>query len=335
MIKKLFTNFIECVFCSVFIILLIGAYMAFQPRVDTKLENFDDAWSLGDPIKIEKRFYELLPQAESLEDKSIYLQLLSQIALVKALQKKFEEAHKVLDKAESLLTPKYNLAQVRILLERGRVFQQAGNIPEARGYFEQSFELSAKNKFDFHTINAAHMLAIVSEKTEDKIKWNQLAIDMAVNSKEKRAHDWFGSLYNNLGQNYLELQQFEKALVSFQKALEYRKKEGYIPNIRVAQWAIGRALRLLNRLDEALPVQNEILKEYDAMEQSGNYDIPVQMFELVRGMVNEELAEIYNAKGKNAEAKKFAQDAYKALSQDAMFRETSSERLERLQQLKK
>ncbi len=321
------------------IIILIGVFiMTFQPNTDIKLEKFDDAWGLGDPVIIEKKFYELLPQAESLKDKSIYLQILSQIALTQALQKKFNEAHKTLNDAEALLTPEeeysknnpYDLARVRILLERGRVFQQAGNIVEARAYFEKSFEFSKKHKFDFHTINAAHMIAIVAEKPEEKIEWNQRAIEMATSTKDKWAQDWLGPLYNNLGQNYLEIQQFEKALTAFQKALEYRKIEGYMPNIRVAKWAVARALRSLDRLDEALTIQHELIKEYDAIAQSGSYDIPIQMFTLTRGLIYEELAEIYAEK-----AIVFAKLAYKDLSHDEMFRKTAPERLERLQRIQK
>jgi tetratricopeptide (TPR) repeat protein len=309
---------------------IAGVFMASQTKTDSTLENFDKLWALGDPVIIEKKFNEILPQARSLEDKSIYLQIMSQIALTQALQKKFNEAHKTLDDAEALLTPEYDLARVRILLERGRIFQQAEKISEARRYFEQAFELSKKNNFDYHTINAAHMIAIVAEKVKDKIKWNQLAIDLATNTKEAQARDWLGPLYNNLGQNYIEDKQFEKALDAFQKALVYRKKENYIPNIRVAQWAIGRTLRFLNRLDEALDIQLSLCKEYAAIIHTKKYDVPVEMFKLVCALVYEELAEIYNAKTKH-----FAKLAYNDLSNDEMFQKTEPDRLERLKQLQR
>lgn len=303
--------------------------MAFQPNITITLENFDDAWGLGDPIAIENKFQELLSEAESLPDKSIYLQILSQLALAQAIQKKFDEAHKTLDKAEVLLTPEYDLAHARILLERGRTFQQAGKIAEARNYYEQSYELSKKNNLDFHTINAAHMLAIIAEKPENKIEWNQRSLDLALKTKDKRAEAWQGPLYNNLGRNYLEASQFENALSSFQKALEYREKEGYAPNIRVAKWQIGSALRLLNRLDEALNAQLALDNEYAAISASGKYDIPIQMFTLTRGLIYEEITDIYLAK-----ARGYAKLAYDDLSQDEMFRTTEAGRLERLKQIK-
>jgi len=61
--------------------------MVSRSNADTKLENFDDLF-VGHPLEIEKNLRELLPQAKALENKSIYLQMLSQVALAQAMQKK-------------------------------------------------------------------------------------------------------------------------------------------------------------------------------------------------------------------------------------------------------
>lgn len=294
----------------------------------SKLESFDDLWALGDPIVIEKSFHELLPQAKKLQDPSIYLQILSQIALTQALQKKFDEAHETLNDAERFLSSDQDLARVRILLERGRVFQQADDIIKAKLSFIESYELSAKNQFDYHTINAAHMIAIVEDKVEDKIRWNQLALKLAQTTKEQRASLWLGSLYNNLGQNHLEARNFEEALVTFQEALIIREKEAYAPNIRVAKWAIARALRFLDRLKEAEAILFLLLEEYDALSDIGHLDLPVEMFKLLRGYVYEELAELSQTKSQD-----YAKLAYDDLYEDGMFRKTEVNRLERLKQM--
>ena len=125
---------------------------------------FEEIWALGDPATIEKKFVELLEQTDSAKNTSKYLQLLSQIALAQALQKKFDEAHKALDSAELLLTPEYTLAKTRILLERGRAYHQADNLDKAMKYFEQSYEFSVKHHFDYYAIDAAHMIAIITPK---------------------------------------------------------------------------------------------------------------------------------------------------------------------------
>jgi hypothetical protein len=75
-------------------------------------DHFDDLF-VGNPVDIERNLFELLPEAEKRADKSVYLQILSQIALAQAMQQKFDIAHQTLDKAERLLEPQYQLAKVR------------------------------------------------------------------------------------------------------------------------------------------------------------------------------------------------------------------------------
>lgn len=291
------------------------------------LENFDDLF-VGNPVDIERNLKDLLPQASALEDKSIYLQILSQIALAQAMQKKFEAAHQTLDEAEKQLKPENHLARVRILLEKGRVFMQSGHLEQARPYFFQSYELSSEHQFDYHTANAAHMIAIVAKTPDEKIHWNSLAIDLAENSSIKRAKAWLGALYNNLGQAYIEAKQYETALEAFNKSLEIREEEGYAANIRVAKWAIARTLRFLHLHEEALSLLLPLLQEYHSMEAHNELDIPQEILPSVRGLVFEELAEVYQAK-----AQAFAKLAYRDLSQDEWFRKLEKNRLERLKAL--
>lgn len=288
------------------------------------LENFDDLF-VGDPVQIEQNLRQLLPEALSLEDHSIYLQILSQIALAQALQKKFNEAHETLDNAEKQLTDQDHLAKVRILLERGRVFWQMRNIEAARPLFEQSFQLSADHCFDYHTCNAAHLIAIVAKTSEEKIKWNQIALALAENSQSLRAKAWLGSLYHNLAQAYIEAKQYEDALDAFQKCQSFREKEGHQVNIRVAKWGVARALRFLGHFDEALQILLALIAEYDALMKSGRLDMPIEVLFSARGLVYEELTEIYMAK-----AKIFSKMAYEDLSKDEWFQKLEPDRLERL-----
>jgi tetratricopeptide (TPR) repeat protein len=303
--------------------------MSFQNKVQPNVENFDDYWGLlGDPALVEQKFHELLPQAQALKDQSIYVQMMSQIALAQAVQQKFDAAHKTLDAAQALLKPEYTLAHVRMLLERGRVYQQMGQLAQARSFFEQSYELSKANSFDYHTINAAHMVAIAAENVQDKIAWNERALELAESTKDDRAAQWFGSLYNNIGQNYLEAQQLEKALAVFEKALAYREQEAYVPNIRVARWSIAHTLRLLERQDEAMVMLIALLKEYLAMQDTGALDMPQEAFELARGWVYEDLAEIYQSM-----AAECAQRAQADLADNSIFKLVAPARLARLQQI--
>lgn len=299
-----------------------------SPSTDmSKLERFDELF-VGNPIDIERKFKELLPQASGLKDLSIYLQILSQIALAQAMQGHFDEAHQTLDDAEKRLSSIDDLAKVRILLERGRVFMQSGDIARARPFFMESYELSQKHDFDYHTANAAHMIAMVAESPEEQIAWNRRAIELAEHSSVMKAKQWLGALYNNLGHAYIKAKDYDSALDALSESLAFRKEEGYEPNIRVAKWAIARALRHLDKHQEALNILLPLLEEYEVMLKEDKLDIPHEMLPSIRGLVYEELAMIYETK-----TKYYAQLAYKDLATDKWFKELESQRLEHLRKI--
>ena len=293
-----------------------------------RLDTFDEVWSLGDPAKVEKRFGELIPAAEAEPEKSTYLQILTQIALAKAIQKQFSDAHQTLDIAQQQLGAENEIAGVRLLLERGRVHHQAGELEEARPYYEQASERGAAIGCDYLAIDAAHMVAIICPEVEDKIHWNQLAIDRACQTKDDRARKWMGSLYNNRGQFLHEAKKYEESSVAYKQALAFREREADEVNIRVAKWAVARSLRYLGREDESITILHDLVDEYSKATESGSSGIPAEMLTLVRGIVFEELAEIYSAKGRG-----FALRAVEDLSKNEMFLATEPKRLDRLRQL--
>ena len=53
---------------------------------------------------------------------------------------------------------------------------QQGDMEALRPFFLQSYELAKAHHLDFHTANAAHMIAMVAKTPEEKITWNLLAI---------------------------------------------------------------------------------------------------------------------------------------------------------------
>lgn len=293
-----------------------------KDTITFNIENFDELFT-GDPVEIEEKLSALLPDAEGRADKSIYVQILSQIALAQAMQKNFDLAHKTLDKAEAELREGHELARVRVLLERGRIYHQADKIGVALPLFIQSYELSAKHGFDFHTVNAAHMIAIIESKVENKIQWNKKAIDLAKNTNDKRCQEWLGPLYNNLAQNYIEAEQYAEALSSFEECKKYAEGKGDEIVMRGAKWGIARSLRSLGLLDDALEIQHALLEEYE------NVELPLELLVVSRGVVYEELAEIYLSL-----SKKNAELCYKDLSQDQWVHRMMPERLERMRKLK-
>jgi tetratricopeptide (TPR) repeat protein len=58
-----------------------------------------------------------------------------------------------------------------------------------------------------------------------------------------------------MGWSYHELGDYAQALDHFQEALAAREATGAPGPIRIARWCVGRALRSLGRVAEALEIQ--------------------------------------------------------------------------------
>ncbi|MEK7325164.1 MAG: tetratricopeptide repeat protein [Chloroflexota bacterium] len=279
--------------------------------------DFDDLWDYNDPEATERKLRGLLPSAAG--DASYHAQLLTQIARAQGLQRKFDEAHRTLDEAQSLLTDDLAQARIRYLLERGRVFNSSKHREQARPLFLEAWELATSAGEDSYAIDAAHMLGIV-EQPEQALEWNLKALVLAETTPDERAQNWRGSLYNNIGWTYHDAGNYQKAFDLFERALRWREAQGRLPQIRIAKWCVARALRSLGRLEEALAAQQALLAEH---ENAGGKD----------GYVYEELGECLLALNRQEEARPYFALAYDELSKDPWLADNEPARLERLKQL--
>jgi tetratricopeptide (TPR) repeat protein len=284
------------------------------------LPDFDLLWDYDNPVSTETKFRELLPIAQDSNTTSYHVQLLTQLARAQGLQRKFEDAHHTLNKAQSLLDTTDARTRIRYLLERGRIFNSSGEPAKARPLFLQAWELATSAHEDFYAIDAAHMIAIVEPQA--KKKWNLKAFEIADASSEKRTRRWRGSLYNNIGWDYFESKEYRKALEAFKRALQAREEAEQIPEIRTAKWCIAKTLRVLGRVNEAMEMQERLLEEH---EKSGQQD----------GYVYEEMAECLTTIGRQEEAKRYFAKAYRELSKDIWLKEKEPDRLKRLKKLSK
>lgn len=267
--------------------------------------DFDALWDYQRPAATEDAFRALLTKAESGAARSYQLQLLTQVARAQGLQRKFDEAHKTLDGVERQLSDDQLMPRVRYFLERGRVFNSAGNPDAARPLFQHAWDLShSEPDAAFFAVDAAHMSAIVAGSFAEGIAWNKAALEGAETASDERARDWRGSLYNNIGWAYHDHGEFEHALSYFQRALQWQEAHGDGRQVRVARWAVGRTLRSLGRLEDALSLQESLLEEW---KQSG---------EQQAGYVSEEIAECLFALGRVDESGPHFAEAHALLAQD-------------------
>ena len=202
----------------------------------------------------------------------------------------------------------------------GKVFNSSGKRDEARLLFLQALELAVKSKDDFNAVDAAHMMAIV-EPPEKQLEWNLKALDVAENSADEKARKWRGGLYNNLGWTYFEQKQYEESLLMFEKAMEFREKEGDLGKIMIARWCVGKTLRMMDHTEEALEMQRNLFEQYQAAGKKSGY-------------VYEEIAECLTVMGQDQEAQGWFAAAYEELSRDPRLANEQA-RLNRLRELGK
>lgn len=282
--------------------------------------DFDKLWDYNDPAGTEAKFRELLPKAEKGKDKEYYIELLTQLARTQSLQRKFTEAHEILDKVMKLLKPEHIVPRIRFMLERGRTYNSAKEYDKARELFMGAYMQADKYKEDNLAIDAVHMLGIV-DKGDESLKWNELAIQMAEDTQDEKARGWLGALYNNTGWTYHDMGEFDKALELFERDVVWHTERKSGMQLYIAKWSVARCLRSLGRTEEALNMQLA-LRGKDS-----------EMYSCEDGYNSEEIAECLHALGRADEARPYFKRAYEQLSKDIWVQENDKEKLERLKSL--
>ena len=282
-----------------------------------KLTDFDSLWDYDRPGPTEKRFRELLPAAIDSLDISYLSELLTQIARAEAMQRKFPDAQKTLDRVEKALPKAEQRVSVRYLLERGRVLSLSGKAREAQPRFQEALNLAVVFKMDLYAIDAAHLMA--TAEPEKALEWNLKALEIAENSKDEKTGRWKVILYNSIGWNYFDEKSYQESLFMFQKALEFYEQLGDPPKTRTAKWCVARVLRAIDHTEEALEMQRGLFEEYQGDGKRNGY-------------VYEEIAECLLVLGQEQEAQEWFAAAYAELSKDPRVARDES-RINRLKEL--
>ncbi len=283
----------------------------------TRLPDLRDLWNWGDAAASEESFRSLLPRAEATGDDGFRLEIRTQVARALGLQGRFEEAHAELDDVEAGIEGgAHPRAAVRYALERGRALRSSGHPEEARPFFESGWADGRASGDEDLAVDAAHMVALVTTGDE-ALSWNEKALTLAESSTQDGARRWRASLYHNIGWTHHDSGRFDAALEAFEKAVPLRVEQGKTGPRRVAEWAVARALRSLQRLDQALAIQERLQAEWSA---DGGSD----------GYVEEELAECLHALGRVDEARPWFLRAHASLSADPWMVKNEADRLARL-----
>lgn len=220
--------------------------------------EIDALWDYNDPAATEFKFQELLSQADLHTD--LIFEIQTQIARTYSLRKMYNQAHTLLDTLKPILSSQTNLRQCRYYLERGRTYNSSGERDTAYLFFQKAYTAALASHCDFYIIDALHMLAIAD--AENCFKWNVKALHIANSTEDQRARDWQSSLYNNIGWDHYDRQDYASALSYFQKCLSYTIERNLISKKYYALWAVSHVHRMLGEQQLALSSLQIMQMEY-------------------------------------------------------------------------
>lgn len=250
--------------------------------------DFAAMWDFHDPALSEQRFRAMLEQWPP-DDRPGQAEVLTQLARAIGLQRRFDDAHAVLDRAAALCESDRGRAAVRLALEHGRVINTSGNATAAAPHFARAWELAVAAGDDALAVDAAHMLGIV-EPDDRGMEWHRRALALAESSPDPAARRWTASLRNNIGWWLHDHGRPAEALEEFRLALVERERSGAHGPTLIGRWTVARCLRTLGRIAEALEAQQELAVEHAA---AGTSD----------GFVHEEIGECLLLLGRDEEAR--------------------------------
>lgn len=254
-------------------------------------------WNFDQPAQSEARFRAALGSAQG--DDALILR--TQIARTFSLRGRFDEAHRELDAVDALLPTAGPEPKVRALLERGRTLRSSKQPAQAKPLFERAFEQADAAGLAGLAADALHMVALVEPGTQGQIDGHRKVIAYARRSADPKARYWEAPGLNNLGVALNDAGRHEEALAVFREMLPVRERLGDAGAVRVARWMLAHTLRLLGRADEALAMQLDLERQFQAAGETDPY-------------VFEELALLYQARG----------DANRAAHYQALHRQASA-----------
>ena len=91
-----------------------------------------------------------------------------------------------------------NNSVIKLCVE-GTQAEYRGEIDKARSLYRQAWHAV---RDDFETCIAAHYMARFQENPEDRLSWNQLALEKAEAVGDERVQGFYPSLYLNMGQSF-------------------------------------------------------------------------------------------------------------------------------------
>lgn len=104
------------------------------------------------------------------------------------------------------------------LCAQGMELEGQGKSEEAIKLFRQAWNEAAS---DFEKFTAAHYVARTQKSIADKLKWDETALQLALNINDDTIKETYPSLYLNIAKCYEDLNDFQKAKKNYDLALSF------------------------------------------------------------------------------------------------------------------
>lgn len=215
--------------------------------------ELDALWDADDPVGSAGRI--AAAAAEPYRSELVRAELETQRARAFGLQGRFAEADALL----ASLEPAVGRLRVRILLERGRLRHGDGRPAEAVELLEEALHAARREGDAFLAVDAAHMLAIADPARGEQ--WTEEAFADLRQTDDPRTLRWRFALHHNRGWALLGANDPSAALAAFTRASTAAEEHGTPDQRFLARWAVGRGLREVGRVEEALALQRLLAEE--------------------------------------------------------------------------
>ncbi len=104
------------------------------------------------------------------------------------------------------------------LCAQGMNLEGEGKMDEALKLFEQAWNEAAT---DFEKFTSAHYMARHQKTVSDKLKWDQIALNLALKTNDENLKATYPSLYLNIAKCFEDLKDFDNARKNYDLALSF------------------------------------------------------------------------------------------------------------------
>ncbi|MFT4648465.1 MAG: tetratricopeptide (TPR) repeat protein [Glaciecola sp.] len=236
-------------------------------------------------IRVARRAFEMAARAaEAGGDRAVHVEALALVARCYFLEDLPADGQIWLELAEKNSDREEPLGYSRCRQVRGLFERSLGNQDLALEIFEDLYKFCRQEGLFERALSAAHHLAMLAP-LDGQVIWARRAIAAA---QEAGNEALLAILWNNLGLTYDRMIRPMEALASYRRARWYHYRTGAEREKLIADWAVGRALRLVERDREAFLWLSDVALRAEIRWQAN----PMPEQQQWRGHAHQELGEV-------------------------------------------